>query len=145
MPSPACQVARVQINLHWAQRSLAFHALKDLLQVGPGSAQQFLEYLALERDVSAGTQNQALNALVSLYRQVLGQGLAMSEDVLRAKRTKRLPVVLSREEALAILDRMEGHHRLMARLLSTSAEAGRTWRGHGSEASLMEQQGRSLA
>ncbi len=103
--------------LHWAQRYLAFHAPHDPLQVGPDGVGRFLEHLALERGVGAGTQNQALNALAFLHRQVLGEGMAVAEDVLRARRTKRLPVVLSKEETRTILDRMDGHHRLMARLL----------------------------
>ena len=103
--------------LHWAQRFLTFHAPLEPLQAGPDGVGQFLEHLALERGVSAGTQNQALNALVFLFRQVLGETVAMSEDVLRARRTKRLPVVLAKDEVNAVLERMDGHHRLMARLL----------------------------
>ncbi len=103
--------------LHWMQRFLAFHALQEPLAIGANGVRQFLEYLALERHVAAATQNQALNALTFLYREVLGESLILSEDMLRARRTKRLPVVLSAEETQLVLNALDGTYRLMAQLL----------------------------
>ena len=103
--------------LHWIQRFLAFHAPQEPLAIGANGVRQFLEYLALERHVAAATQNQALNALTFLYREVLGESLILSEDMLRARRTKRLPVVLSAEETQLVLDALNGTYRLMAQLL----------------------------
>ncbi|KKM73792.1 hypothetical protein LCGC14_1406920, partial [marine sediment metagenome] len=75
------------------------------------------EYLTEEREVAASTQNQALNALVFLYEQVLKEPLGIIGEFTRAKRPKRLPVVLSREEVNRLLDALAGTHNLMAGLL----------------------------
>jgi integron integrase len=77
----------------------------------------FLSSLANDRKVSAATQNQALAALLFLYKQVLAIDLPWLEGVARAKKPKRLPTVLTRTEAHALLGRMEGEHALMARLM----------------------------
>ncbi|MDQ6952112.1 MAG: phage integrase N-terminal SAM-like domain-containing protein [Mariprofundaceae bacterium] len=71
----------------------------------------------LSRNVSTSTQNQALNALVFLYKQVLGKELGKLESFARAKRPKRLPVVLSVDEVRRLLDAMHGVFRLQAGLL----------------------------
>jgi integron integrase len=77
----------------------------------------FLNHLASERGVSAATQNQALQALLFLYRQVLGQSVGFVGGVVRAKRSRRLPVVLSVQEVRAILSRMQGAPKLCAVLM----------------------------
>lgn len=79
--------------------------------------QEFLSHLAVEKQVAAATQNQALNALVFLFRHVLEIDLAMDLDAVRAARKKRLPVVLSPAEVQAVFDRLEGANLLMARLI----------------------------
>jgi integron integrase len=78
---------------------------------------QFLTALALEQHVSAATQNQALNALVFLYRHVLELGVGQLEHIVRAKRPQRLPVVLRKHEVKALLDGLEGVHWIMGHLL----------------------------
>ena len=77
----------------------------------------FLTALAVERRVAASTQNQALSALLFLYRDVLGVELPWLEDVVRAKRPERLPIVLTRDEVRALIERLSGPPRLMACLL----------------------------
>jgi integron integrase len=77
----------------------------------------FLDHLANERDVAASTHNQALSALLFLYRDVLGVELPWLGDIARPRRPRRLPVVLTREEVQRVLAVMEGSHALMARLL----------------------------
>jgi integron integrase len=77
----------------------------------------FLSALATDRKVAASTQNQALSALLFLYKEVLAVELPWLDGVARAKRPRRLPVVLTRAEAHALLARMEGTHALMARLM----------------------------
>lgn len=76
-----------------------------------------LEYLAVKREVSASTQNQALNELVFLYGQALGKPIGEMEEFVRVKRPQRLPEVLTRDEVEALLSRMEGVPGLMAALL----------------------------
>lgn len=85
--------------------------------MGATEVEAFLTHLAVEGEVAASTQNQALSALLFLYREVLQQDLPWMSQVVRAKRPARLPVVLTEREVLAILERMSDVHGLMARLL----------------------------
>jgi integron integrase len=85
--------------------------------MGAPEVTAFLTSLAVDGHVSASTQNQALSALLFLYREVLEHDLPWLEDVVRAKRPRRLPVVLTREEVGAVLDALEGIPRLVALLL----------------------------
>ncbi len=78
---------------------------------------QFLTHLAVERDVAASTQNQALSALLFLYKAVLDRPLESVDDLVRAKRPERLPVVFTRDEVRAVLARLRGDKWLMASLL----------------------------
>jgi integron integrase len=99
------------------RRFVTFHALKSPRDLGPEAVKEYLEYLAVARKVSASTQNQALNALVFLYEQVMGEPLGTVGEFTRAKRPKRLPVVLTREEVNRLLGVLTGTYRLMAGLL----------------------------
>ncbi len=104
----------------WTKRFLHYHAAsggwRHPRDLGASDVEAFLTHLAVERRVAASTQNQALNAIVFLYRHVLQIDLGRFEAV-RAKRRRRLPVVLSPDEVAAVLDRMRGVHRLMAQLM----------------------------
>lgn len=101
----------------WIRRFVRFHGLRHPRELGEADVSRFLTYLAVERKVSASTQNQALSALLFLYRNVLKQELKWLDDVVRARRPARLPVVLSRTEVNAILVHLEGTPLLMASLL----------------------------
>ena len=94
-----------QTYVQWIKRFIFFHDKKHPLQMGKQEVTQFLSALAVEKHVSASTQSQALSALLFLYRDVLGQGLPWLQDIVRAKRPQRLPVVLSRTEVRDLLDR----------------------------------------
>ena len=85
--------------------------------MGSRQINEFLTHLAVANNVSASTQNQALNALVFLYQKVLGVELTDPIDALRARRPSRLPVVLSKEEAVQIIDLLSGHPQLIVKLL----------------------------
>ena len=85
--------------------------------MGPPEVTRFLSSLAVEGKVAASTQNQALSALLFLYREVLDVDLPWMDEIVRAKRSQRLPVVLTRDEVRAVLRRLEGTPRLMAFLL----------------------------
>jgi site-specific recombinase XerD len=102
---------------HWMRRFVTFHELKSPWELGPETVKEYLEYLAVERQVLASTQNQALNALVFLYEQVIGEPLGTIGEFTRAKRPRRLPVVLTREEVNRLLGALTGTYRLMAGLL----------------------------
>ncbi len=105
--------------LHWVRQFILFHGKRHPRELGAAEVEQFLTHLAVQGRVSASTQNQALNALVFLYQQVLEIDLGRFEAV-RARRPKRLPVVLSPDEVTAVLAHVvggEGAFGLMARLL----------------------------
>lgn len=101
----------------WVRRFILFHDKRHPRELGAKEVEAFLTHLAVEGKVAAATQNQALSALLFLYREVLEMDLPWLDGVVRAKRPARLPVVLTRNEVNAVLMRMEGTHGLMARLL----------------------------
>ena len=102
---------------HWVWRYVVFHGKRHPRELGAEHVTAFLSSLANRGRVAAATQNQALAALLFLYREVLGIQLPWMDGIVRAKRPKRLPTVLSREETLAVLGHMSGEHGLMARLM----------------------------
>lgn len=101
----------------WIRRYLRFHGGAAPGAMAESEVREFLEYLAVARNVSASTQNQALSALLFLYGTVLEQPLGNLKETVRARRPQRLPVVLSRAEVQRLLDVMEGTLGLIARLL----------------------------
>ncbi|HEX2721055.1 MAG TPA: integron integrase [Candidatus Deferrimicrobium sp.] len=101
----------------WVGRYLRFHRFRDPLEMGKKEVEQFLSHLAVERDVAASTQNQALSALLFLYRDVLGIRLDWLDGVVRAKRPKILPVVLTRDEVAAVLKNLSGGNLIAAMLM----------------------------
>jgi len=101
----------------WATRFVEFHGGRDPAALGPEEVTAFLSSLAVRAGVSASTQNQALAALLFLYREVLGLDLPWLDGIVRAKRPLRLPLVLSREEVAAVLRELHGRMQLMATLL----------------------------
>jgi integron integrase len=103
-----------QAYIHWIKRFILFHRKTHPQQMGEVEVAQFLTDLAVVRKVSAGTQNQALNALVFLYKAVIGRPLANIQGVVRAKREKRLPVVLTQTEVRRMLQNLNGVHWLIA-------------------------------
>jgi len=101
----------------WTCRYIAFHGSRPPEAMGAAQVRAFLEHLVVEGKVSASTQNQALNALVFLYDKVLEQPFGDLEQFARSKRPRRLPVVLSRQDARTLIGALSGVHRLMAGLL----------------------------
>ena len=101
----------------WVRRYIRFHGRRHPRELGAEHMTAFLSSLATERHVAASTQNQALAALLFLYREVLGVELPWMQGIARAKRPRHLPVVLTRREAHALLAQMQGTHALMARLM----------------------------
>ncbi len=101
----------------WMCRFIAFHGNRNPVDLGAREIVAFLEHLAVKGNVAASTQNQALNALIFLYKQVLEQPLEQLEEFARAKRPQRLPVVLERGEVKGLLDHLDGIQFLMASLL----------------------------
>ncbi|MEW6745113.1 MAG: phage integrase N-terminal SAM-like domain-containing protein [Planctomycetota bacterium] len=101
----------------WIRRFVLFHGTRHPRELGAAEISRFLSHLALVKHVSASTQNQALAALLFLYRVVLKLPLPGLQGLVRAKRSQHLPVVMTREEVSALLANMSGPSGLMARLL----------------------------
>jgi len=106
-----------QAYVGWVQRFVRFHGMRHPEEMGTEEIEEFLSHLATRGKVAASTQNQALNALVFLYRNVLGQPFPDLEHVVRAKRPRRLPVVLTREETQYLLVALRSPASLVAGLL----------------------------
>jgi integron integrase len=103
--------------LHWIRRFIRHHNHRHPREMGAPEVEDFLTSLAVRNKVSASTQNQALAAILFLYRAVLEIKLPWLQDVVRAKRPQRLPVVLTREEVRQVLARIEGTEWLVVSLL----------------------------
>jgi integron integrase len=106
-----------QSYLDWMRRFILFHDKRHPLEMGAPEIQAFLVHLANDRKVSASTQNQALSAILFLYREVLQKELDPLILPSTAKRPERLPTVLTRGEALAVINQMTGPYKLMTQLL----------------------------
>lgn len=106
-----------QAYVGWIKRFILFHNKKHPRSLGEAEIESYLSYLALEREVTPSTQNQAMAALLFLYRDVLH--IPLDQEILpaSAKRTKRLPVVLSKPEVYRIIGQLHGVHKLVAQLL----------------------------
>ncbi len=101
----------------WIRRYIFFHDKRHPADMGAPEVTRFLSSLAVEGKVAASTQNQALSALLFLYGEVLEVDLPWMDEIVRAKRPQRLPVVLTRDEVRSVLCRLDGTSRLMVFLL----------------------------
>jgi integron integrase len=106
-----------QAYVSWIRRFILFHNKRHPGDMGKPEIETFLTHLAVSLKVSSSTQNQAFNALLFLYRQVLEQDLPEKIDATRAKGPKRLPTVMTREESLKVINSLSGTHQLMAKIL----------------------------
>lgn len=106
-----------QAYVDWIRRFILFHKKRHPNEMDETYISEFLAFLAVKRNVAASTQNQALSAILFLYRHVLKKELGWVDNVERAKKPSRLPVVFTKDEARAILVRLEGAKWLMASLL----------------------------
>ncbi|WP_197468402.1 phage integrase N-terminal SAM-like domain-containing protein, partial [Alcanivorax sp. HI0083] len=102
---------------YWIRYFIRFHKLRHPAEMAEREVSLFLTWLATSRNVAAATQNQALNALVFLYRHVIHQPLGEVENISRAKRPAKLPVVLSHSEALSVIELLPPPHRLIISLI----------------------------
>jgi integron integrase len=103
--------------VYWIRQFILFHDKRHPAEMGKSEVESYLTWLAEKRQVAASTQNQALNAILFLYRDVLKLEMGRLEGVTRANKPKRLPVVLGRTEVRSVLNSMNGTPRLVASLL----------------------------
>ncbi|WP_071872440.1 integron integrase [Atopomonas hussainii] len=105
------------VYTEWVRRFIRFHKYRHPLELGGPEVEAFLTHLAVRRDVSVSTQNQALSSILFLYQKVLHVELPWLENVVRAKRPQRLPVVLTRAEVSSVFSQLDGSMWLIANLL----------------------------
>ncbi|HNB53854.1 MAG TPA: integron integrase [Anaerolineales bacterium] len=103
--------------VQWIKRFILFHGKRHPNSLGPVEVEAYLTYLATEQNLSASSQNQALSAILFLYREVLKVDLPYSADLIRANKPKRLPVVLTKDEVQRVFQHLHGLHLLMAKFL----------------------------
>jgi integron integrase len=103
--------------LMWMDRFWCYHKKRKLRTLGVQEIRAFLSHLAVERQVSASTQNQAMCAILFLYRDVLKMEIPFIDQIEKAKRRRKIPVVFTHREALAVLHQLSGIHRIMARFM----------------------------
>ena len=102
----------------WVRRYILFHNKRHPRDMGADEINAFISHLALERKVAASTQNQALSAILFLYRDLLKIELDKTAlDLVRPRRSKRVPTVLSKDEAKTVIEKMQGIYRLMAQIM----------------------------
>lgn len=101
----------------WVVRYVKFHRLRHPAQLNKGHVVDFLNFLANKKNVAASTQNQALSAIVFLYKHILKQPLENLDKLQRAKKSHHMPVVLTESEALSIFHHLQGVHKLVVSLL----------------------------
>ncbi len=106
-----------QSYVDWIKRFIIFHGRRHPQELGTEEVETYIAYLANQRKVSASTQNQALSAISFMYKYVLKTEMALPFASIRANRPKRLPTVLSHQEALAVISRMSGVPQVVAKLL----------------------------
>ena len=109
--------------VHWIRRYIVFHGKQHPSTLAAPDTSAFLTWLAVERRVSASTQNQALSAVLFLYKAVLAIEIGTVPPVVRARTPERLPVVLSREDIGAILTQLTGTMQPIVMLLTGTARA----------------------
>lgn len=103
--------------IQWIKRFILFHDKRHPLEMGEQEITAFLTHLAVDKHVSPSTQNQALAAILFLYKEALARDLDWMDGIVRAKRPERIPEVLSPEQVRKLIDQLEGTHQLMARLI----------------------------
>ncbi len=103
--------------INWIKRFIHFHNKIHPVKLGPDDIRKYLNYLAVDRHVSASTQNQALQAILFLYKQILHKDVGWIDDIERPAKPKHIPVVFTKSEAHLVIQNMEGLPKLIASLL----------------------------
>jgi integron integrase len=106
-----------QAYINWIRGFILFHNMRHPSEMDESDVSRFLTYLAVKKNVAASTQNQALSAILFLYREVIKKEIGWIDDVERAKRPQRVPVVFTKDEVKNILLHLEGTKWIMASLL----------------------------
>jgi len=103
--------------MDWIKRYILFHNKRHPKDMGVEEIQTFIAHLATQKQLAASTQNQALSAVIFLYRHVLKIDIALPSDIIRAQKSETLPVVLTHQEAMSVINKMSGVSQLMTKIL----------------------------
>ena len=106
-----------QSYLQWIKRYILYHKKRHPREMGQGEVSAYLTHLAVQRKVSASTQNQALSAILFLYKKVLKLDIGWIDDVVRAKQAQRLPTVMDHDVVIRLLNELNGTQKLLAYLI----------------------------
>ena len=109
-------ISTERLYVNWIRRFILFHQKRHPAEMGKAEVSTFLTHLAVDGQVSSSTQNQALSALLFLYREVLQQEFGWLDDVVRAKRSEHVPVVLTHAEARTVLAMLDGLYWLIGKI-----------------------------
>ena len=112
-----------QAYCHWVKRFIYFHNVRHPMDMAEAEINAFLTHLAVKERVSASTQDQALSALLFLYRHVISREIGDLGEVIRARKPTRLPVVITRDEVKSVLTNLSGDKCLMASLMYGAGSA----------------------
>jgi len=102
-----------EVYIQWIKRFILFHNKRHPTEMGEKEISLFLSHLATDKHVTASTQNQALSALLFLYKKVLNMNLQWMDEIVRAKRSRKLPVVLTKSEVTKVLASITGEMLLL--------------------------------
>lgn len=128
-----------QAYVHWARAFIRFHGLRHPAEMGAAEVETFLQWLAAERDVAPSTHNQALSAILFLYTKVLGLDLPWLSSIGRPAVRRRFPMMLTPDDVAAVLQGLEGEHRLLACLLyDTGLRLQRAFKRAGAAAGITQ-------
>ncbi|MCI0549381.1 MAG: integron integrase, partial [Anaerolineae bacterium] len=103
--------------MDWIKRYILFHKKRHPKDMGAEEIQTFIAHLAAQKQLAASTQNQALSAVIFLYRHVLKIDIALPSDIIRAQKSETLPVILTHQEAMSVINKMTGVSQLMTKIL----------------------------
>jgi len=103
--------------MDWIKRYILFHNKRHPKDMGAEEIQTFIAHLATQKQLAASTQNQALSAVIFLYRYVLKIDITLPSDIIRAQKSETLPVVLTHQEAMSVINKMTGVSQLMTKIL----------------------------
>ncbi len=106
-----------QTYVEWIRRYILFHHKRHPKDMGVEEIQVFISHLATERHLSASSQNQALSAILFLYRHILQKEIEFPTDIIRAEKSRTLPTVLTQQEAMTVISKMTGLPQLMTKIL----------------------------
>ncbi len=117
MRTTSYSIKTIEAYIHWIKDFIRYNDTKHPKELQKTDIEKYLTYLAVKRNVSASTQNQALSAILYLYKNIVIKEIGWLDDVVRARRTRRLPVVFTKQEVGNILNNLSGTSKIICSIL----------------------------